>query len=99
MAILPTRATLLSTPIGELWDWGLIVWCSCRAFPRHLTVERLAQEFGSRPRLESILGRLRCEKCRRAPGRVDAKRGDPFNARVAAIVLLESKGAVNRNRG
>ena len=99
MAVPLTRATLLSTPSGELRDWGLIVWCYCRGFPRHLAVERLAEKFGTWPRLESILGRLRCEKCRQAPGRVEAKLGDPFAPRVAAIVLLESKGAVNRNRG
>ena len=99
MAILPTRATLLSTRIGELRDWSLIAWCPCRSFPRHLPVDRFAQEFGTRPTLERILGRLRCEKCRRAPGRVEAKRGDPFASRAAPIVLLESRRAVDRNRG
>lgn len=99
MAILPTRATLLSTPVGELRDWGLIIWCPCRSFPRHLPVERFAEEFGTRPTLERILGRLRCEKCHRAPGRVEAKRGDPFAARVKPVVLLESQRAIDRNRG
>ena len=46
----------LSTPIGELRDWGLVVWCSCRGFPKHLAVERLVQELGTRPTLERTLG-------------------------------------------
>ena len=99
MAIYHTRATLLSTAIGELREWGLIVWCPCRRFPRHVAVERLVQRCGDQPKLETILGRLRCDKCRRAPGRVEAKRGDPFAARVSSIMLLETKGAVDRNRG
>ena len=95
----PPVPRLLSTPVGELRDWGLIVWCPCRSFPRHLPVERFAEEFGTRPTLERILGRLRCEKCHRAPGRVEAKRGDPFATRVKPVVLLESQRAIDRNRG
>ena len=99
MAILPTRATLLSTRIGELRDWGLIISCRCRGFPRHLAVEAVAVECGTRPTLETVLARLRCEKCGAAPVRVEAKQGDPFAVRVKPVVLLESKVAAGRNRG
>ena len=99
MAILPTRATLLSTRIGELREWNLIITCRCRGFPRNLAIEAVAVERGARPTLEAVLARLRCEKCGQAPGRVEAKRGDPFAARMLAVVLLESKASVGRNRG
>lgn len=99
MPILPTRATLLTTPIGSLRDWGLIISCPCRGFPRHLAVDQLAKDFGTRPSLESILAKLRCAECRRVPSRVMAKRGDPFATRVTPVMLLETKGAVDRNRG
>ncbi len=99
MPILPTRATLLSARLGQLRDWNLMAACPCRGFPRHLSVERLAVELGERPTLESVLGRLRCEKCGRPPIRVEAKRGDPFATRTPVVVLLETKGSVGKNRG
>ena len=99
MAIIPTRATLLTTPIGELRDWNLIASCPCRSFPRHLALEKLVVELGTRPTLETILSRLRCEKCGGPAVRVEAKRGDPFAVRVSAVVLLESKAAAGRARG
>ena len=97
--VLPTRATLLTARLGTLREWNLIATCPCLAFPRHLSVERLAVQFGEQPRLESILARLRCSRCGRSPMKVEAKRGDPFAVRVSAVVLLETKGAVGRNRG
>ena len=99
MGIYHTPAALLSNSIGELREWGLIMSYPCWRFPRHLAVERLVQQFGNQPKLETILGRLRCDKCRQAPGGVEAKRADPFAARVSSIMLLETKGAVDRNRG
>ena len=99
MPILPTRATLLTSPLGQLHGWGLIVWCACRGFPRHLAIVRLASERGSLVTLEAILGRMRCEMCGRPPVKAEAKHGDPFAPRVAAIVLLETKGQTVRNRG
>jgi hypothetical protein len=97
MAILPTRATLLATPIGQLRDWGLIVTCPCRGFPRHMPVDRLADDFGNRVTLEAILMRLRCERCRLPPRRIEGRRGDPFAVRGhQPVVLLESKEAVQR---
>ncbi len=92
MPIIPTRATLLSTPLGELHDWSLLVWCACRRFPCHLAVRRLAEERGSLVKLEAILGRMRCESCGGPPVKAEAKQGDPFAPRVAAIVLLETRG-------
>lgn len=99
MAILPTRATLLSTHIGELLEWHLLVVCRCRGFPRCLEIEALVEVFGTRPLLEAVLTRLRCERCSQGPIRVEAKRGDPFAVRTLAVVLLESKASVGRNRG
>ena len=97
--MIPTRANLLSARIGELHDWGLIVWCACRGFPRHFLIQRLAEDHGSRVTLEAILGRMRCQTCGRPPARAEAKRGDPFAPRVSAVVLLETRGATARNRG
>ena len=99
MSLIPTRATLLSSRLGELRDWGLVVWCACRGFPRHFSIERLAEERGSLVTLEAILVRMRCGQCGRPPVKVQAKRGDPFATRGAAIVLLETKGQTARNRG
>lgn len=99
MPIIPTRATLLSSRLGDIREWNLIVWCGCRGFPRHLSVEWLAGEHGNRATLEAVLGRLRCEKCEKPPVRAQAKCGDPFAPRVTAVVLLETKQEVARNRG
>ena len=99
MPLIPTRATLLSSQLGELHDWGLIVWCACRGFPRHLAIKHLAEERGSLVTLEAILLRMRCGQCGRPPVKAQAKHGDPFAARGAAIVLLETKHQTARNRG
>lgn len=100
MPVLPTRATLLTRRLGELRDWGLVIVCPCRGFPRHMPVERLADDHGNRLTLESVLTRFRCERCGRSPSRIEARQGDPFAVRGSSpVVLLESRAAVGRNRG
>lgn len=100
MPPLPSRASLLSTRLGELREWTLIVGCPCRGYPRYLPIAPLVEAYGSKVVLERLVMRLRCEKCRRGPKRVEARVGDPFAVRGApVVVILESPGDVQRGRG
>ena len=96
---LPTRATLLSARLGDVRDWSLLVSCRCRGFPKHLGVSALADELGNARVLETVLTRLRCGECGRPPVRVEARKGDHLATRAWAVVLLESKTDIGRNRG
>ena len=89
MALLPTRATLLATPLSELREWHLVVTCRCRGFPQHIHLGKIAEDFGGRLTLERVVQKLRCKRCHAAPIRVHAGQGDPFVKRPVTVVLLE----------
>ena len=99
LPILPTRAALLTARLGDIREWSLLVTCACRGFPKHVEMPPLADELGNARVLETVLARLRCGKCGRAPVRIVARRGDHLAAKAMTVVLLESKEAVGRNRG